>query len=586
MEAIVGNSPNSTWHALDYFFKVIPSFREPDRFIYVHAARMGDGKFSLHKFDKLEGNYQNIAPDVMYFTLVAHITDDNSVHDVLYYATDSTCTFYKYNETNNSTTKIAGNGVCDTNCNAREKQYNESLCRGYLMSYPHKFNNESELSFYLYGGQEIYRLKNNLVQIVAGHGKSTSLEDQPATNVTLGISGTCTNSLGEIYILQNYREGTGYYIRKIYPNGIITTVLSLMGNYAYSGTCLFDSTVYEVENKKMVLDRLYIYEHPASTVTKFELTFEYPNTGKPTLLNYSQTTLIGKYNSFVQAGDGGKAIDGRISTVNVDAFDGFVALSALGNVRFIDNQTGIISEVLSAKGHGFYTAINNFKFIPKDIIYSYNEGNPEIHIADHVSSSVLKYSLKSKSMEPMKKYFISDLNNAPSTAKPYSMALDSYSNLLVSNDLSYWSPNFLINITKLGPKVIFGQNKKIDDSISLDSSILGRPYSSFFIMYNQVYYSIVSDRGNNRLLLIDFDGRNITTIASMKDGINGPTGICYLSDRSMVIFSDTGNHVLRYYNIRTRELGIFAGRLGMKGFTEGSLLNATFNQVSFKMKPN
>ena len=61
-------------------------------------------------------------------------------------------------------------------------------------------------------------------------------------------------------------------------------------------------------------------------------------------------------------------------------------------------------------------------------------------------------------------------------------------------------------------------------------------------------------------------------------GYNGPQGITLLGDQ--VLVADTGNHIIRKYDLGSQILSLYAGIAGSAGFKDGTVATALFNSPS------
>ena len=557
---------NTSW--LDYDIrKVYPSFQHSEDIVYLlHSA---DLLSSLMRLNISNGRVDKLLENII---CIAQPSINNIHHDIFYVVesrNDKQCVLSKFNVTSNLIERIAGDS-CDFTSQGFNSFSELKFATNCLLAVHMSSPNENVHIYYsIFGKEKVYMIdeRQRTTQVITLQSDISSLH---------------VNSNDELFLV-------GYNsIGKLLSNGNTTTLYQSRSDLSFIQGFELDLTP---QNNNIEI--FYHAQYPDNQLFKTTITIDSQGNNK-----VNSEVISGVYATVGSRGDSGLAIDAQLSYyISMSLIRGKFWLIGYSIIRQIDLKTGIISSLLTSYGmRVFNTNELEAPFLlrsPRDVIYSYNQGNPSLLISESGSSSILRYSLASGKVENIENDLIplspNELYKAtPVISNPYSIALDRDSNLLVSNDISHWSSNFLVkfnNSNMNSHSILFGNKLSSlnDIKTNVKASVLNRPSGVTSLQQKGDMLIFISDTNNNRVLMISTVNGTISTIASKeKHGIDGPYGITTVVDIDnrdiYILFSDSNNHCVRAINLQDFSVSVFAGQPGTVGSINDHALNSTFNR--------
>ena len=568
IKPLLGHQQQDTKPWLKYEVKMVyESFQHPEQIVYL-GGYVSTSVWSLMRLNLTDGGVETILETVGY---LAKPINENG-NDIFYCMKEEAgvCNLVKYNATSGSSVIIAGGRSCDCDSQTTTQLSEMTFCLLGLLSVHKK--NDLILIYY-----------SDYTRIYEIDERQSSVKKIPGFDDLLHINSIHVNSNNDLYIAALYT------IRKLHhTTGNITTIISLSGSSNF--------LTFELDNNEIIdsVESFYYFKFPDFQI--FKTTVKYSGSS---IIGMNTTSIGGAFITSGDSGDGGLATDASINFLNsLSVIGSKLWLIGINHIRQIDLKTGIISSLFSKNGmRVFNMNAQDMKapFLlrsPKDLIYSDSSGSPSLLILEAGSASILNYTLSDGNIGIVENTLVPLSQDEPYRAtpiisNPYSIALDLNSNLLISNDISYWTVNFLVKLNKSNTashSILFGNkfSTSRDAPTNVKSSVLNRPSGvSSFASSNDILI-FVSDTSNDRVLMISSTNGTISTIANKKDhGISGPSGITTLrrEGETYVFFSDS-NHCVWRIHLLSKTVSLIAGQPGIKGHVDGIALNSTFNHPS------
>ena len=282
----------------------------------------------------------------------------------------------------------------------------------------------------------------------------------------------------------------------------------------------------------------------------------------------------------------------------LDPSNGNIYISDTYNtvIRLLNMTSGNVSTIAGSGAFGFSDGPASLAEFNDPYGIALDSSNGILYISDSNNNRIRAFNFNSGNVYTIAGNGLTEFLDGPSSLAefniPYGIALDSSNGNVFVADSSNQRIR-LINMTSGNVSTIAGNGFTSFNNGPISQALFNLPFGIIFDPTSGNIF--VSDQGNNMIRMINMTSGIVSTIAGSIGEINTapalqaaflrPAGIAFDSINRNLYIADSGNCLIRLFNITTSTVSIFAG--STLGYFDGPVLNAQFfNPYGIALDPS